>query len=139
MDYEGSREFQVYLKIRFFFRCYHWLFFFFFHMFTVKRLHRLTDYRESSPEGLSMLNMLPLLPTKFSHLVGVIFQPLSVPILLAGIQKHHQCKVSCSGTQYSSYSCKAVTHSESDQAQRCLPSLTRVNTHARSTPLYHYT
>jgi hypothetical protein len=32
---------------------------FFFHMFTVKRLHRLTDYKESSPEGLSMLNMLP--------------------------------------------------------------------------------
>ena len=58
---------------------------------------------------------------------------------MAGIQKHHQCKVSCSGTQYISYSCKAVTHSESDQAQRCLPSLTRVNTHARSTPLYHYT
>ena len=24
-------------------------------MFTVKRLHRLTDYRDSSPEGLSML------------------------------------------------------------------------------------
>ena len=47
--------------------------------------------------------------------------------------------MSCSGTQYSSYSCKAITHSESDQAQRCLPSLTRVNTHARSTPLRHYT
>ena len=31
----------------------------FFHMFTVKRLHRLNDYRESSSEGLSMLNMLP--------------------------------------------------------------------------------
>ena len=27
-------------------------------MFTVKRLHRLTDYRESGSEGLSMLNML---------------------------------------------------------------------------------
>ena len=42
-------------------------------MFTVKRLHKLTDYKESSPEGLSMLNMLPPFPTKFSHLVGVIF------------------------------------------------------------------
>ena len=62
------------------------------------------------------------------------FSPRSVPILLAGIHKQHQCKVSCPGTQYSSYSCKAVTHSESDQAQRCLPSLTKVNTHARSTP-----
>ena len=41
--------------------------------FTVNRLHRLTDYKESSPEGLSMLNMLPPFPTKFSHLVGVIF------------------------------------------------------------------
>ena len=27
--------------------------------FTVNRLHRLTDYKESSPEGLSILNMLP--------------------------------------------------------------------------------
>jgi WD40 repeat protein len=45
--------------------------------------------------------------------------------------------VSCSGTQYSSYFCKAVTHSESDQARRCLPSLTRLNAHTRSTPLYH--
>ena len=42
-------------------------------MFTVKRLHKLTDYKESSPESLSMLNMLPPFPTKFSHLVGVIF------------------------------------------------------------------
>ncbi len=66
------------------------------------------------------------------------FSPLSVPILLAGIQKQSQCKVSCSGTQYSSYFCKAVTHSESDQARRCLPSLTRLNAHTRSTPLYHF-
>ena len=42
-------------------------------MFTVKRLHKLTDYKESSSEGLSMLNMLPPFPTKFSHLVGVIY------------------------------------------------------------------
>ena len=48
-------------------------FLFFFHMFTVKRLYRLTDYKESSSEGLSTLNMLPLLPTKFSDLVGVLF------------------------------------------------------------------
>ena len=34
---------------------------FFFHMFTVKRLRKLTDYRESSPEGFSMLNMFTLL------------------------------------------------------------------------------
>jgi hypothetical protein len=40
-------------------------------MFTVKRLHRLTDYKESSLEGPSMLTMLPPFPTKFSHLVGV--------------------------------------------------------------------
>jgi len=40
--------------------------------------------------------------------------------------------------QYRSYSCKVVTHSESDQAQSCLPSLTRVNTHTRSTLLYHH-
>ena len=33
-------------------------YFLFFHMFTGKRLHRLTDYRESSPGGFSMLNML---------------------------------------------------------------------------------
>ena len=45
--------------------------------------------------------------------------------------------MSCSGTQYSSYFCKAVTYSESDQARRCLPSLTRLNAHTRSTPLYH--
>ena len=32
---------------------------FFYHTFSVKRLHRLTNYKESSPEGLSMLNMLP--------------------------------------------------------------------------------
>jgi hypothetical protein len=30
---------------------------FFFTMFTVKRLHRLTDYKESSDGGLSMRNM----------------------------------------------------------------------------------
>ena len=64
------------------------------------------------------------------------FSPLSVPILLAGIQKQCQCKVSCSGTQYSSYFCKAVTYSESDQARRCFPSLTRLNAHTRRTPLY---
>ena len=31
---------------------------FFFHMFNVKRLHRLPDYKESSPEGLSILNFI---------------------------------------------------------------------------------
>jgi hypothetical protein len=34
--------------------------FYFFHMFNVKRLHRLTDYKESSPEGLSILNFIIL-------------------------------------------------------------------------------
>jgi hypothetical protein len=33
----------------------------------------LPDYKDSSPEGLSVLNMLPPFPTKFSHLLGVIF------------------------------------------------------------------
>ena len=32
--------------------------FIFFHMFNVKRLHRLTDYKDSSPEGLSILNFI---------------------------------------------------------------------------------
>jgi hypothetical protein len=60
--------------------------------------------KESSPEGLSMLNMLPPFPTKFSHLGGCYyFGHLSVPILLAGVQKQCKCKVSCSETQYSSY------------------------------------
>jgi hypothetical protein len=111
-------------------------FLFSFHMFTVKRLHRHTD-RPTKSQVLSMLNMLPpppsLSPTKFSHLGGCYyFSHLSVPILLTGIQKQFQCKVSCSGTQYSSYFCKAVTHSESDQARRCLPSLTRLNAHTHS-------
>ena len=99
-------------------------------MFTVKRLHKLTDYKESSPESLSMLNMLPPFPTKFSQFVGVIFR------CTQDVQKQCQCKVTCSGTQYSSYFCKAVTYSESDQARRCFPSLTRLNAHTRSTPLY---
>jgi hypothetical protein len=46
-------------------------FLFFFHMFTVKRLHRLTDYKESSPEGLSMLNMLPPFPTNLKKLSAI--------------------------------------------------------------------
>jgi len=106
-------------------------------MFTVTRLYRLTDYKESSPEGLSMQNMLP--PSRLNLVTSWVlyFSPFSVPILLAGIQKQCQCKMSCSKTKYSSYFCKAVTHSESDQARRCLPSLTRLNAHTRSTPLYH--
>ncbi len=67
-------------------------------MFTLKRLHRLTVYKESSPEGLSMLNMLPPFPTKFSRLVCVIFYPLIGTQNMAGLQKHRQCKVSCLGT-----------------------------------------
>jgi hypothetical protein len=51
----------------------------FFHMFTVKRLHRLTDYKESSPEGLSMLNMLPpyilsVLPVYTFSTFGIYFR-----------------------------------------------------------------
>ncbi len=55
---------------------------FFVHMFTVKRLHRLTEYRVSSPEGFSMMNML------VSYMC------------LAQVQN------------ISSYSCKAVIHFE---------------------------
>jgi hypothetical protein len=105
-------------------------------MFTTKRLHRLTDYKESSPEGLSMLDMLHLLRLNLITSWVLYFSPFSVPILLTGIQKQCQCKVSCSGTQYSIFFCEVVTHSESDQARRCLPSLTRLNAHNRSTPLY---
>jgi hypothetical protein len=49
----------------------------------------------------------------------------------------YRSNVPCSGTQYSSYFCKAVTHSESDQARRCLPSLTRLNAHTLA--VRHYT
>jgi hypothetical protein len=52
----------------------------FFHMFTDKRLYMLPT---TSPEGLSMLNMLLPPPTKFSHLVGVIFRYQSSSIVVS--------------------------------------------------------
>ena len=97
----------------------------------------LTTTESQVPKAFLCWTCYPHLPAKFSHPVSVIFYPLLVPILLAGIQKQRQCKVSCSGTKYKCYSCKAVTDSESNPAQRFLPSLTRVNIPTRSTPLYH--
>ncbi len=45
------------------------------HMFTVKRLHRLTDYKESSPEGLSAEKILRISPLKQVHLACVSLIP----------------------------------------------------------------
>jgi len=97
-------------------------------------LRRVTHYK--NPKAFLCRTCYPPPPIKFSHLVGVIFCILVLFFLLAGIQKQCQCKVICSGTKYRSYFCKAITHSESDQARRCLPSLTRLNVH---TPVRHYT
>ena len=72
-------------------------------MFTVKRLHWLIDYKSQVPKPFLCWTCYS--PSRLNLLTSWVlyFSPLSLPIFLVGIQKQCQCKVSCSGTHYSSY------------------------------------
>jgi hypothetical protein len=108
-------------------------------MFTAKRLHRLTDYKESSPEGLSASeHVTPLLRPNLVTSWVLYFSPFPFRHQFYWLVYRRNVSVKCLAQEHNIVAIFARhTHSESDQARRCLSSLTRLNAHTLA--VRHYT